>query len=647
VSTSTDFEALERLTGMVVPSGTLAGVTFRLERVLGAGGVGVVFGATRSEGGTQNAVVVKVLRPSLVTAGGSIAPASVRKEAVALGRLNQHVPPTPFVVRLVDAGDLDFVQRAPLRLPWLAIERVNGGEEGTTLEDRVQFACKRTGSAFDPTRAARAIRCLASGLGAIHGVDIVHRDLTPGNVLCCGFGDSEVFKISDFGLSRSAGMVETFGKVMLGTPGYAAPEQSFPAETGVGSHSDVFGFGCLVYFLLTGEPYFPAKSLPQALVLARAPERRSVMLGKLLAPELRERGDVCEAVDRALAAATAYDPLQRPQHIQYLSAMLAPLLAAAGSVRPSQRHVDSVASHAAPVGATRWAWTVRHAPGDGRVIYAAAWDGDGTCLASTTHGLEFWNGTQWLSAPIGRLPLPQPIRLVHRVDAGSWLLGASDGSLALYTFEGAHVVGRAGAGGFQLVTASGHLDDLLVAVTERDGGGIELSCMSSHRWMKPLPVPQAASIMTLSRIDDARWLIGGRSRAGSGFAALLDPLQWDLTPLLVPANRAFITSDGTPEKGTGIVAGAAGHVVHVERTRTSVSRIPDECDVSAVATDVFDRQWASTLGRLWLRADSGGWTCIWQDPRWAVPFIRLFPDAGVVLALTADGGVLEGRAVTG
>jgi serine/threonine protein kinase len=646
LSTSTDFEGLERLIGATVASGTLPGVTFRLERVLGAGGVGVVFGSTRLDAGTQTPVVVKLLRPSLVTSGGSMAPASVRKEAVALGRLNERVPPTPFVVRLVDAGDLDIVQRVPLRLPWLAIEHVNGGEEGTTLEDRVLFACDRTGSAFDPTRAARAIRCIASGVAAIHDVNVVHRDLTPGNVLCCGFGDTELFKISDFGLSRSAGMQETFGKVLLGTPGYASPEQSFPTETGVGPLSDVFSLGCLVYFLLTGEPYFPARTLPQALVLARAPQRRSVTEAPLLAPELRERRDVCDTIDGALAAATAYDPLQRPQHGQYLSAMLAPILTAAGAARTSQRHVDSVASRRVASDAT-WTWTVRQAPGDGRVIHSAAWDGDGTCLAATTRGLEFWTGVQWLSAPIGALPLPQPICFVHRVDAGSWLLGAADGSLAMYTFAGAHTLGRAGPGPVTLVTASGHPDDLLVAVTERAGGGIELSCVVSRRWLRPLPVPQAANIMTLTRIDDARWLVGGRSRSGAGFAALVDPLQWALTPLLVPQNRAFVTSDGTAEKGTGIIAGAGGHVVHVERTRTSVSRTPDESDISAVAIDVFDRQWASSLGRLWLRGGVGGWACVWQDPTWPAPFIRLFPDAGVILALAADGGVLEGRAGAG
>jgi hypothetical protein len=323
--------------------------------------------------------------------------------------------------------------------------------------------------------------------------------------------------------------------------------------------------------------------------------------------------------------------------------MLAPLLAGAGSARPSQRHVDSVASHATPANATRWLWTVRHASSDDRVIYSAAWDGDGSCLAATTHGLEFWNGVQWLAAPTDPLPLAAPLCFVHRVDAGAWLLGATDGTLAMYTFEGAHALGRAGSAGSRLIAGSGNPDDLLVTVAERDGGGIELSCMASRRWLKPLLVPQAASIMTLSRVDDQRWLLGGRGRAGSGFAALLDPLQWELTPLLAPQNRAYITSDGAADKGTGIIAGAGGHVVHVERTRTSVSRIPDECDVSTVATDVFDRGWASTLGRLWLR-EGTTWSCIWQDPTWKTPFIRLLPDAGVVLALAADGGVLEGRA---
>ncbi len=640
---SDDVENLDRLIGSVVPSEGAPGVTFVVGQCLGAGAVGVVFAALRSERGAETPVVLKVLRPSFVVANGDTALASIRKEAVALGRLNERVPPSPFVVRLIDTGELPFVHRMTLQLPWLAIEQVHGGEEGTTLAERVRFACDSTGSAFDPARAARALRCLASGIAAIHGVGVVHRDLTPGNVLCCGFGEGELFKISDFGVSRSVGMADTFGQVLLGTPGYAAPEQSFPTVAGVGPHSDVFSFGCLVYFILTGEPYFQARTLAQALILARAPERRGVAAGRFLAPELLARPDVCATLDRALAEATAYDPRERPQHVQYLAGALAPLLATMGSARPSQRHVDSVASRPAPVDAGGWRWTVRHAPGDPRVIYSAAWDADGACLAATTQGLEYWDGVRWVVATRERW-LSESIRFVYRVGAGAWLLGAEDGTLSLFTFEGVQALGRAGAGPLRLVTGSGSPDDLLVTVVERDGGRIELLGMASRRWMKPLPVSQAASITTVAHVDDARWLVAGRSHAGLGFAALFDPLQWELAPLLVPPNRAFIASGGAADRGTGIVGGASGYVVHVERNHTRGSRLPDESDVSAVATDLFGRDWAASLGRIWLRNLSDAWSLVWSDPAWAVPFIRLVPDAGMLLALAADGAVLEGRA---
>ena len=57
---------------------------------------------------------------------------------------------------------------------------------------------------------------------------VVHRDLSPRNVLCCGFGEAEIFKIADFGLARAAGMATTFGNPVLGTPGYSATSDRNP-----------------------------------------------------------------------------------------------------------------------------------------------------------------------------------------------------------------------------------------------------------------------------------------------------------------------------------------------------------------------------------------------------------------------------------
>ena len=191
---------------------------------------------------------------------GKVAPELVaRKEAVALGRLNESVPPSPFVVRFVDAGSVR-VGGEPVT-PWTAIEYVHGGIEGTTLEDRVTYSLHKTGYAFEPSRAAHAIRCLASGLSAIHAAGIIHRDLSPGNVLCCGFGETEIFKISDFGVARATGLELSFEGLNLGTLGYSAPESS---NTTAGPHSDVFSFATVVFYLLTGQHYFDADTPMEA-----------------------------------------------------------------------------------------------------------------------------------------------------------------------------------------------------------------------------------------------------------------------------------------------------------------------------------------------------------------------------------------------
>ena len=116
-------------------------------------------------------VVVKVLRPQIVRKLGASATNLIRKEAVALGRLNERTPPTPFVVRLVDTGEAAVVWGdLPVHLPWIALEYVHGGPLGTTLLQRVKQSLRQAGHAFDPRRAAHALESIASGLSAVHEV---------------------------------------------------------------------------------------------------------------------------------------------------------------------------------------------------------------------------------------------------------------------------------------------------------------------------------------------------------------------------------------------------------------------------------------------------------------------------------------------
>ena len=132
---------LAGLDGAVIPSLELADVRYAIERSLGAGTFSVAFYALRQAPDGESPAVLKVLRPNMLRRDGTMASLVVEKERTALQRLAERVPPTPFVVQLMDADSVPvmYAGRA-LRLPWLALEYVHGGIEGTTLEERIAFS---------------------------------------------------------------------------------------------------------------------------------------------------------------------------------------------------------------------------------------------------------------------------------------------------------------------------------------------------------------------------------------------------------------------------------------------------------------------------------------------------------------------------
>src|SRR5262249_29760623 len=150
------------------------GVGYRLVWRIGGGGVSVVFYALRVTADGEVPVVIKVLRPSFVRRAGQTAALIVKKESIALGRLNERGPPTPFVVRFIDTGTLPLVYKTDKVItPWLVVEYVHGGAEGTTLSERVERSLETTGTGFDPARSAHAVDCLSSGLLAVHEVGVI------------------------------------------------------------------------------------------------------------------------------------------------------------------------------------------------------------------------------------------------------------------------------------------------------------------------------------------------------------------------------------------------------------------------------------------------------------------------------------------
>jgi len=642
-------ENLTSLAALEIESQHDRGVRFRLGSLLGTGSMGIAyFGMRHAEDG-KTPVVIKLFRPHYVLQAGDTAGLVVNKEATALSRLNGRVPPTPFVVRMIDAGSLPIVfGDKAISLPWLALEYVHGGVEGTTLTERVAHSVEKTGYAFDPTRVALAVECISKGLDAVHEVGVIHRDLTPNNVLCCGFGDQEIFKITDFGLARPIGMNATFGGIVVGTVGYAPPEQATLDDRRIGTWSDVFTLAVDVYFMLTGRSYFPTRNALDALAAIRAPERASVVGSALLSPELRDNPAACAGIDLALKVATSVRSEERPRTAQLFASTVLPWLKSGPRSRPAtSRRIESIApmvmapTERAP---QAWNWTVRHMAGDDRVVRSVAWDGDGRCLAATNHGLAFWNGTAWQAAPVGDLPNPTGIRFVQRVSAGSWLVGGDEATLATYSADGVSDIVRGPSKDVSFSEASGDFGDLAVMVGEGPQGPPVLYALSNRRWLKPLVLDDVLRVSALARISDGEWLLAGRRSDGAGFAAVYSPLMFEARMLDIPRVRALLSCAARPEANVGVATGSEGLVVCFERGQNSHFILRGKPDLPAAAVDVTGGVWASGAGGIWVReAGADRFDPAWQDPTWVTPIVSLFADVGLVIALSADGGIIEGR----
>src|SRR5690606_10770699 len=144
---------------------------------------------------------------------------------------------------------------------------------GTTLLQRLKHSLQQVGHAFDVRRPALALDCVAQGLAAVHEVGVIHRDITPSNVLCTGSGPDELFKIADFGVARPDGVGGAIDGQDLGTPGFAAPETAVGDDGNVGPWTDVFSLGATLYFVLTGELLFASRG--EVVRSLEAPHRRS------------------------------------------------------------------------------------------------------------------------------------------------------------------------------------------------------------------------------------------------------------------------------------------------------------------------------------------------------------------------------------
>lgn len=222
------------------PGETIAG-KFRVVRVLGQGGMGVVVDAEHLMLGKR--VALKFMSPKL--AEDSEAVARFVREARAAARLV-----SPHVVSVLDVATLDD------GTPYIVMERLVGCDLATLLE--------RDG-ALEPSVAVGYVLEAMEALAEAHVAGIVHRDLKPANLfLAEQKSGSSLVKVLDFGIAKSddgaLGGGVTTSRTVLGSPRYMAPEQ-MQSSKAADMRADVWALGTILFELVSGKPAFGGETL--------------------------------------------------------------------------------------------------------------------------------------------------------------------------------------------------------------------------------------------------------------------------------------------------------------------------------------------------------------------------------------------------
>jgi predicted Ser/Thr protein kinase len=262
---------------------------YRIDSLLGRGGMGALYLATHLRLGRRAAL--KVLVPELA------ADPDFRERFIDESRVAASLD-HPNVIPIYDADEVDGIL-------FLAMRYVNGRDLKTMLEQRGRLST---------TEASAIVAQAASALDAAHGVGLVHRDVKPENFL---IEHGKHVYLTDFGIAKrvgAAGVTKTGS--FLGTVGYCAPEQIQGNQ--VDARADVYALGCVLYQCLTGRTPFP-KATEIAVIYAHLmepppavstvcpdlPETLDAVFATAMAKHPEVRFDTCTALADAVFVALA------------------------------------------------------------------------------------------------------------------------------------------------------------------------------------------------------------------------------------------------------------------------------------------------------------------------------------------------------
>ena len=479
-----------------VREGEILAGKYRVERVLGVGGMGAVVAAQHLQ--LETKVAIKFLLPSMTGSRDSVA--RFANEARRAVRIQ-----SDHVARVLDVGALDS------GAPYMVMEYLDGTDLSVLLAERGPLSVDDV-----VDFALQAMEAIAEA----HVLGIVHRDLKPANLFCVRRADGKLWiKVLDFGISKAtspgggSSLALTATTSLMGSPFYMSPEQMEGAR-GVDARTDIWALGVIVFQLLTSKVPFYGETVPEVCskIATRAP------------PRPREyRPDIPEGLQGVVLTCLEKDRERRYRNVAELALALAPF--APRRAHPSIERIGDVIRTA---GLSTAASTVSASPDPvGQPPRVETMAPLGSTAAATKGG---------------------------KAVAGLVACGAVLGLAAAAAVIREIVVDRSAAGSGRAVAASAAEPAAVAAMVEGTAKTLETlptRLATTDTTLEPKPAAQAEATASPSCAPGSTRCSGGASqRCAEG--------QWVTGPVAAGACGAVCTPASSRPRCTGAIAQTCG-----------------------------------------------------------------------------------------